>query len=131
VSRDEAVANLTFNRGDEVQTANGLREKLSFVVEGQSSVWKLSGVHPRFGPNWQLLTQGSEEEKQVVVGSVGDVFKIHLSDFEYTFVTIAEGAILKEINYIVFEDFVYSISRRWYNIVKNTGLFQGNLDESD
>ncbi len=114
-----------------MEAANESREKLSFVVEGRSKVWKLSGVHPRFGPNWQPVTQGSEEEKQLVVGSVGDVFKIHLSDFEYTFVTIAESAALKEINYIVFEDFVYSISRRWYNIVKNTGLFQGNLDEGD
>jgi hypothetical protein len=119
------------NWGDEVEATNGSREKLSFVIDGQSSVWKLSGVHPRFGPNWQPITQGGEEEKQVVVGSVGDVFKIHLSDFEYTFVTIAEGAMLKEINHIVFEDFVYSILRRWYNIVKNTGLFEGNLDEGD
>jgi hypothetical protein len=114
-----------------VEATNGSREKLSFVIDGQSGVWKLSGVHPRFGPNWQLITQGDDKEKQVVVGSVGDVFKIHLSDFEYTFVTIAEDAILKEINYIAFEDFVYSFSRRWYNIVKNTGLFQGNLDERD
>ena len=114
-----------------MQASNGPREKLGFVVEGTSRVWKLSGVHPRFGPDWQRVTQNNEETKQVIAGSVGDIFKIHSSDFDYTFVTIAEGAILKEINYIVFEDFVYSISRRWYNIVRNTGEFQGNLDEGD
>jgi hypothetical protein len=107
------------------------REKLSFVLEGSSSVWKLAGIHPRFGPNWTRVTGDNEELNQLLVGSVGDVFKIHSSDFEYTFVTIAEGAILKEINHIAFEDFVYGISRRWYNIVKNTGVFQGNLDEGD
>ena len=116
---------------DEVEATNRSREKLSFVIDGQSVVSKLSGVHPRFGPNWQPMTQGNEAEKQVVIGSVGDVFKIHLSDSEDMFVTIAEDAILKEINHIVFEDFVYSISRRWYNIVKNTGLFEGNLDDGD
>ena len=114
-----------------MDTIQSPKEKLSFVIEGPNSVWKLLGIHPRFGPSWVRVTQENDEMTHEISGSVGDVFKIASSDFDYTFVTIAEGAILKEINYIVFEDFAYSISRRWYNILKNTGTFKGNLDEGD
>lgn len=107
------------------------KAELSFLIEGPSNVWQLLGLHPRFGPSWTLVTQDNGEITHEIRGSVGDIFKIESSDFDYTFVTIAEGAILKEINYIVFEDFAYSISRRWYNILKNTGKFTGNLDEGD
>lgn len=107
------------------------KAELSFLIEGSSNVWKLLGIHPRFGPSWALVTQDKGEEIHEIKGSVSDIFKIESSDFDYTFVAIAEGAILKEINYIVFEDFAYSISRRWYNILKNTGKFTGNLDEGD
>jgi len=112
-------------------TIQSPKEKLSFIIEGPKSVWKLLGIHPRFGPDWARVTKENDEMTYEISGSMGDVFKIDSSDFDYTFVTIAEGAILKEINYIVFEDFAYSISRRWYNIQKNTGTFKGNLDECD
>jgi hypothetical protein len=108
-----------------------LKAELSFLIEGSSNVWQLSGIHPRFGPSWALVTQDTGEIPHEIKGSVGDIFKIESSDFDYTFVTISEGGILKEINYIVFEDFAYSISRRWYNILKNTGKFTGNLYEGD
>jgi hypothetical protein len=114
-----------------VDTILSLKAELSFLIEGSSNVWQLLGIHPRFGPNWALVTQDNGEKPHEIKGSVGDIFKIESSDFDYTFVTIAEGAILKEINYIVFEDFAYSISRRWYNILQNTGKFTDNLDESD
>jgi hypothetical protein len=114
-----------------VDTIRSPKAVLSFSIEASSHVWRLLGVHPRFGPSWVLVTQDSREESHKIKGSIGDIFKIACSDFDYTFVTIAEGAILKEINYIVFEDFAYSISRRWYNILKNTGKFTGNIDRSD
>ena len=114
-----------------MDTIQSPKQKLSFIIEGPNNVWKLLGIHPRFGPSWGRVTQDNDEMTHKISGSVGDVFKIDSSDFDYTFVTIAEGAILKEINYIVFEDFAYSISRRWYNILKNTGTFKGNLDEGD
>ena len=106
------------------------KAELTFSIEGSSNVWRLLGVHPRFGPSWALVTQDNKEITQIK-GSIGDIFKIASSDFDYTFVTIAQGAILKEINYIVFEDFAYSISRRWYNILQNTGKFTGNIDKGD
>jgi hypothetical protein len=112
-----------------VDTILSSKAELSFLIEGSSNVWKLLGIHPRFGPNWALVRQDNREMPHEIKGSVGDIFKIESSDFDYMFVTIAEGAILKEVNYIVFEDFAYSISRRWYNILKNTGKFTGNLDD--
>jgi len=107
------------------------KAEFSFLIEGSSNVWKLLGIHPRFGPSWAHVAPHNDGMKHEIRGSVGDIFKIESSNLDYTFVTIAEGAILKEINYIVFEDFAYSISRRWYNIQKNTGKFAGNLDEDD
>jgi hypothetical protein len=106
-------------------------EELSFLIEGAQNIWKLIGIHPRFGPSWAHIIQSDEEITHKITGSVGDIFKIESSDLDYTFVSIAEGGILKEINYIVFEDFAYSISRRWYNVLKNIGVFKGNLDEDD
>jgi hypothetical protein len=111
-----------------VDTIQSPKEELRFLIEGSSNVWQLSGIHPRFGPTWTYVTQDKEERTHEIKGFIGDIFKIETSDFDYTFVSIVEGAILKEINYIVFEDFAYSISRRWYNILKNTGRFTGNLD---
>jgi hypothetical protein len=105
------------------------KEKLSFIIEGPKSVWKLLGIHPRFGPAWAQVTEDDEDGTHEITGSLGDIFKIYSSDSDYTFVTISEGPNLKEINHIVFEDFTYSISRRWYNILQNTGTFKGNLDE--
>lgn len=114
-----------------MDTISSPKAKLSFLIEGSSNVWKLLGIHPRFGLSWAHVTPDTGGMTHEIKGSVGDIFKIESSDLDYTFVTIAEGAILKEINYIVFEDFAYSISRRWYNIQKNTGKFSGNLDEGD
>jgi len=107
------------------------KAELTFSIEGSSNVWRLLGVHPRFGPSWALVIQDTGAITHEIKGAIGDIFKIESSDFDYTFVTIAEGAILKEINYIVFEDFAYSISRRWYNILKNTGKFTGNIFRGD
>ena len=61
-----------------------------------------------------------------ITGSLGDIFKIYSSDFDYTFVTIAEGANLKEINYIVFEDFTsyYSLVAGLSVPTQNIGNFQ-------
>ena len=112
-----------------METATSSKERLSFIIEGSKSVWKLQGIHPRFGPSWSRVTEDNAEGKHEIGGSLGDIFKIYTSDFDYTFVTIAEGASLKEINYIIFEDFSYSISRRWYNILQNVGTFKGNQDE--
>ena len=112
-----------------MDTAISSKEKLSFIIEGPKSVWKLLGIHPRFGPSWARVTKDNEGGTHEITGSLGDIFKIYSSDFDYTFVTIAEGASLKEINHIVFEDFTYSVSRRWYNILQNIGTFKGNLDE--
>jgi hypothetical protein len=114
-----------------VDITPSLKAELSFLIEGSSNVWQLTGIHPRFGPSWVLVAQDTGEKPHEIKGFVGDIFKIESSDFDYTFVTIAEGGILKEINYIVFEDFAYSISRRWYNILKNTGKFTSNLYEDD
>ena len=55
------------------------------------------------------MTKDNEGGTHEITGSLGDIFKIYSSDFDYTFVTIAEGASLKEINHIVFEDFTYSV----------------------
>jgi len=115
---------LSLYQEQRVDTIPSPKAELSFTIEGFSNVWRLLGIHPRFGPSWALVTQDNREVTHEIKGSVGDIFKIERSDFDYTFVTIAEGAILKEINYIVFEDFAYSISRRWYNILKNTGKFR-------
>jgi hypothetical protein len=73
--------------------------------------------------------EGAEEGTHEISGSLGDIFKIYSSDLDYTFITIAEGASLKEIKDVVFEDFTYSVSRRWHNILQNIGTFKGNLDE--
>lgn len=110
-------------------TATNSKERLSFIIEGPQSVWKLRGIHPRFGPSWSRVTEDKGAGIHEITGFLGDIFKIYTSDFDYTFVTIAGGASLKEINYLVFEDFSYSISRRWYNILQNIGTFKGNLDE--
>lgn len=110
-------------------TSISSKERLSFIIEGPKSIWKLLGIHPRFGPSWARMTKDDEGGTHEITGSLGDIFKIYSSDFNYTFVTIAEGASLKEINHIVFEDFTYSVSRRWYNILQNIGTFKGNLDE--
>ena len=112
-----------------MDTAVSSKEKLSFIIEGPKSIWKLLGIHPRFGPSWVRVTKANDEGTHEITGSLGDIFKIYSSEFDYTFVTIADGASLKEINHIVFEDFTYSISRRWYNILQNTGTFKGNLDD--
>ncbi|MGZ4883720.1 MAG: hypothetical protein ACXV5C_00005 [Halobacteriota archaeon] len=107
------------------------KAELTFSIDGSSNVWRLLGVHPRFGPSWALVTQDNRAITHEIKGVIGEIFKIASSDFDYTFVTIAEGGILKEINYIVFEDFAYSISRRWYNILKNTGKFMGRIHSGD
>jgi hypothetical protein len=114
-----------------VDTTPSSKAELSFFIEGSSNVWQLLGIHPRFGPSWAHVTQDIGEMTHEIKGVIGDIFKIESSEFDYTFVTIGEGAILKQINYIVFEDFAYSISRRWYNILKNTGKFTSNLNAGD
>ena len=112
-----------------METATNSKERLTFIIEGPKSVWKLQGIHPRFGPSWSRVTEANQERTHEITGFPGDIFKVYTSDFDYTFITIAEGASLKEINYIIFEDFSYSVSRRWYNILQNIGTFKGNLDE--
>ncbi len=62
-------------------------------------------------------------------GALGDVFKVTTPEHGEQFVTIAENFTLKEINHIVFEDFTYSVTRRWYNILQNIGEFKGKIDE--
>jgi len=114
-----------------MNTASNPKEKLTFIIEGPKSVWKLLGIHPRFGPTWTRVTEDDEEGAHEIAGFLGDIFKIYSSEFDYAFVTIAENESLKEINDIVFEDFAYSISRRWYNILRNTGTFKGNLDDDE
>ncbi len=66
-----------------------------------------------------------------VEGILGDVFKLSTPEQDEQYVTIAENSTLKEVNHIVFEDFTYSVTRRWYNILQNTGTFRGQIEEPD
>ena len=97
-----------------MDTSISSKEKLSFIIEGPKSVWKLLGIHPRFGPSWARVTKDNEGVRHEITGSLGDIFKIYSSDFDYTFVTIAEGASLKEINHIVFGYYSVSVAGTTY-----------------
>lgn len=102
-----------------------------FILEGATSVSRLSGVHPRWGPHWINITANVNENTHDVEGMLGDVFKVSTREHGEQYITIAENSTLKEINYIVFEDFMYSITRRWYNILQNTGTFKGQIGEEE
>jgi len=56
-----------------METAISSKEKLSFIIEGPKSVWKLLGIHPRFGPNWGRVTEDNEEGTHEITGSLGDI----------------------------------------------------------
>ena len=76
----------------------------------------------------------AENENQVereIEASLGDIFKILSPHDEDRIIAVAEGAVLKEVNYVVFEDFMYSVTRRWYNILQNTGAFKGQFEQGD
>jgi len=103
----------------------------TFVVNDIHGVWKLWGIHPRWGPQWECLSEVKNGQLVKITGRVGDIFKINLSGFDYRFVTIDEKNSLREINHITFENFVYSISRKWYNILNNAGLFSHRLVENE
>ncbi len=100
-----------------------------FIVEGAASVSRLSGIHPRWGPHWLNIPVSSNEHTYEVEGVLGDVFRVSTPEHDEQYITIAEDSLLKEINYIVFEDFMYSITRRWYNILQNTGTFKAQAEE--
>jgi len=100
-----------------------------FVVNDIDGVWKLWGIHPRWGPQWECLSEFKNGKLMKITGRVGDIFRISLSGFDYHIVTIDEKNSLREINHITFENFVYSISRKWYNILNNAGLFSQGLAE--
>ena len=100
-----------------------------FILEGATSVSRLSGIHPRWGPYWMNVPADSNENTYEVEGLLGDVFRVSTPERGEQYITIAENSLLKEINYIVFEDFMYSITRRWYNILQNTGIFKGQIEE--
>ncbi len=104
---------------------------IKFILEGATSVSKLSGIHPRWGPHWISIAPNVNENTHDVEGMLGDVFKVSTREHGEQYITIAENATLKEINYIVFEDFMYSITRRWYNILQNTGTFKGQIGEEE
>lgn len=102
-----------------------------FVVNDINGVWKLWGIHPRWGPQWECLSEVKNERPMKITGRVGDIFKINLSEFDYRIVTVDEGNSLREINHITFENFIYSISRKWYNILNNASLFSQRLVERE
>ncbi|MGZ4920321.1 MAG: hypothetical protein ACXV6L_08990 [Halobacteriota archaeon] len=105
------------------------KARTKFILEGATSVLRLSGIHPRWGPHWISIAANVNENTHEVEGTLGDVFKVSTAEHGEQYITIAENSTLKEINYIVFEDFMYSITRRWYNILQNTGTFKGQIEE--
>ncbi len=100
-----------------------------FLVEGATSISKLLGIHPRWGPHWISIAVNVAEDAHEVEGTLGDIFKVSTPERDEQYITIAENSTLKEINYIVFEDFMYSVTRRWYNILQNIGTFKGQIEE--
>ncbi len=106
-----------------------IKAPAKFIVEGATDVSRLSGIHPRWGPHWISVSANAQDNLHEVEGVLGDVFKVSTPEHGEQYITIAENLTLKEINYIVFEDFTYSITRRWYNILQNTGTFKGHIDE--
>ncbi len=105
------------------------KDSTKFIVEGATSVSKLLGIHPRWGPHWSTIAPAVTEDIHEVEGSLGDVFKVATLEHGEQYITVAENSTLKEINYIVFEDFMYSVTRRWYNILQNIGTFKGQIEE--
>jgi hypothetical protein len=75
----------------------------------------------------KFLSEVEVGQRVKVTGKTGDIFKISLPGMDYRFITIDENNSLKEINYIIFENFIYSIVRRWHNILDNVGLFKHGL----
>ncbi len=103
----------------------------SFVVDDINGLWKLWGIHPRWGPQWECLSEVEDELRVKVTGKTGAIFKIRLPGLDYRFITIDENNSLKEINYIIFENFIYSIARRWHNILNNAGPFEHGLIDNE
>ena len=110
---------------------HNVKAPTKFILEGVTSVSRLSGIHPRWGPHWISITANVNDNTHEVEGVLGDVFKVSTPEHRELYITIAENSTLKEINYIVFEDFTYSITRRWYNILQNIGPFKGQIEEGD
>ncbi len=100
-----------------------------FIVEGATSVSKLTGIHPRWGPLWISISANNEEDTHEVEGTLGDIFRVTTAEHGEQYIAIAENSTLKEINHIIFEDFAYSVTRRWYNILQNIGTFKGQVEE--
>lgn len=103
---------------------------IRFAIEGSKSVWKLSGVHPRWGPHWTRVKKNENQLEREIEASLGDIFKI-ISPRDERLIAVVEGAVLKEIDHVVFEDFMYSVTRRWYNILQNTGTFKEAVEQGD
>ncbi len=101
------------------------------IVEGATSIARLSGIHPRWGPRWTNVAANMQSNTHEVEGVLGDVFKVSTPEQGEQYITIADNSTLKEINYIVFEDFMYSVTRRWYNILQNTGTFKGQIEDGE
>jgi hypothetical protein len=62
----------------------------AFVVNDINGVWKLWGVHPRWGSQWECLCEVKNGQLVKITGRVGDIFKLNLPGFDYRFVTIDE-----------------------------------------
>src|SRR5665647_1248657 len=71
---------LSLYQEQRVDTIPSPKAELSFTIEGFSNVWRLLGIHPRFGPSWALVTQDNREVTHEIKGSVGDIFKIECSN---------------------------------------------------
>ena len=93
------------------------------MVCGNCGGFTLVGV-----PQWECLSEVEDELRVKVTGKTGAIFKIRLPGLDYRFITIDENNSLKEINYIIFENFIYSIARRWHNILNNAGPFEHGSD---